>query len=149
MDLVNGDDVGNCKKGLRTSAINYLLQLTTFKNKIKRYQSTRHKMIGTLINLRAIGTSVHHMSTDVARTSKNVATKNQCYLDVIFMTSDRCVLTDVVRTLVSGRRRRDLHKTNTRRRMPTGELSYAQNKNRGGNVGFLGIDTCPNLNDIM
>ena len=46
--------------------------------------------------------------------------KKQRYLDVIFMTSDRRVLTDVVRTLVSGRRRRDLHTTNTRRRVPTG-----------------------------
>lgn len=27
-------------------------------------------------NLRAIGTSEHYMSTDVVRTSKNVATKN-------------------------------------------------------------------------
>jgi hypothetical protein len=71
-------------------------------------------------NLRAIGTSEHHMSTDGMRTSKNVATKNQCYLDVIFMTSDRRVLSDVVRTLVSGRRRRNLHTTNARRRVPTG-----------------------------
>ena len=46
--------------------------------------------------------------------------KKQRYLDVIFMTSDRRVLTDVVRTFVSGRRRRDLHTTNTRRRVPTG-----------------------------
>jgi hypothetical protein len=71
-------------------------------------------------NLRAIGTSEHHMSTDGMRTSKNVATKNQCYLDVIFMTSDRRVLSDVVRTLVSGRRRRNLYTTNARRRVPTG-----------------------------
>jgi len=71
-------------------------------------------------HLRAIGTSEHHMSTDVVRTSKNIATNNQCYLDVIFITSDRRVLTDVVRTLVSGRRRRDLHTTNTRRRETSG-----------------------------
>lgn len=71
-------------------------------------------------NLHAIGKSEHNMSTDVVRTSKNVATKNQCYLDGIFMTSDRRVLTDVVRTLVSGRRRRGLHFTNARRRVPTG-----------------------------
>ena len=53
-------------------------------------------------------------------TSKNVATKNQCYLDVIFMMSDRRVLSDIVRTLVSGRRRRNLHTANARRRVPTG-----------------------------
>jgi hypothetical protein len=46
--------------------------------------------------------------------------KKKRYLDVIFMTSDRRLLTDVVRTLVSGRRRCDLHTTNTRRRVPTG-----------------------------
>ena len=51
---------------------------------------------------------------------KKKKTNKQRYLDVIFMTSDRRVLTDVVRTLVSGRRRRDLHTTNTRRRVPTG-----------------------------
>jgi hypothetical protein len=29
------------------------------------------------------------------------------------------------------------------------ELSYAQNKNRGEKMRFLGMDTCPRLNDIM
>ena len=51
---------------------------------------------------------------------KDKKKNQQRYLDVIFMTSDRRLLTDVVRTLVSGRRRCDLHTTNTRRRVPTG-----------------------------
>jgi hypothetical protein len=51
---------------------------------------------------------------------KDKKKKTQRYLDVIFITSDRRLLTDVVRTLVSGRRRCDLHTTNTRRRVPTG-----------------------------
>jgi hypothetical protein len=29
------------------------------------------------------------------------------------------------------------------------ELSYAQRKNRGRKMRLLGMDTCPNLNDIM
>ena len=29
------------------------------------------------------------------------------------------------------------------------EMSYVQNKNRGGKVRLLGIATCPNVNDIM
>jgi hypothetical protein len=29
------------------------------------------------------------------------------------------------------------------------ELSYAQNKNRGKMMRLLGMDICPNLNDIM
>jgi len=29
------------------------------------------------------------------------------------------------------------------------ELSYAQNKNRGNMMCLLGMDVCPNLNDIL